>query len=60
LKQLPQVAPLAANFAAQLKTMFSPSCKLMPAAIPYLEQVQKAAGEKSEFGGMAAEYLLLK
>ena len=60
LKQLPQVSPLFMGFKAQLKTMFSPTCQLAPAAVPYLEQVVKVAGDKSEFGGMAAEFLLLK
>ena len=60
VKQLPQVGPLFGNFKVQLKTMFSPTCQLSPAAVPYLEQVQKAAGEKSQFGAMATEFLLLK
>ena len=60
LKQLQPIGALFGTFKAQLKTMFSPTCQLAPAAVPYLEQVQKAAGEKSQFGGMAAEFLLLK
>jgi hypothetical protein len=60
VKQLPQVGQLFGTFKVQLKTMFSPSCQLSAAAVPYLEQVQRAAGEKSQFGGMATEFLLLK
>ncbi len=60
MKQLQPVGGLFGTFKVQLKTMFSPTCQLSPVAVPYLEQVQKAAGEKSQFGSMATEFLLLK